>query len=108
VVFEAAWADHSVQTAVEIVRVGGRVVLVGIPGDDRLAMQHSTARRKGLDLRMARRMKHTYPRAIRLVTGGMIALDDLISHHFALAATPEAFALNAQYAPGVQKIIVEV
>jgi L-iditol 2-dehydrogenase len=108
VVFEAAWADHSVQTAVEIVRVGGRVVLVGIPGDDRLTMQHSTARRKGLDLRMARRMKHTYPRAIRLVTGGMIALDDLISHHFALSATPEAFALNAEYAPGVHKIIVGI
>ena len=47
VVFEAAWADESVQLAADMTRVGGRLVLVGIPGDDRLAMHHSNARRKG-------------------------------------------------------------
>ena len=51
-------------------RPGGRVVLVGIPSDDRLAMKHSTARRKGLTIKLCRRMKHTYPRAIRLVEQG--------------------------------------
>jgi L-iditol 2-dehydrogenase len=108
VVFEAAWADDSVQLAAEMVRVGGRVVLVGIPGDDRLLMQHSTARRKGLTIMMARRMKHTYPRAIRLAESGMVRLDDLISHHFTLEETPAAFAINARYESGVQKIIIDL
>lgn len=108
VAFEAAWADHSVQVAAEVARYGGRVVLVGIPGDDRLMLRHSTARRKGLTIRMARRMKHTYPRAIQLATSGLLPLDDLISHHFPLAEAPHAFALNADYAPGVQKIIITV
>src|SRR5690606_34994129 len=79
VVFEAAWADESVQLAADMARIGGRVVLVGIPGDDRLQLQHSTARRKGLTLMMVRRMKHTYPRAIQLATSGAVDLDDLIS-----------------------------
>ena len=108
VVFEAAWADESVQLAAEMVRIGGRLVLVGIPGDDRLFMQHSTARRKGLTIMMARRMKHTYPRAIQLATSGMVRLDDLISHHCSLDEAPAAFDMNARYEPGVHKIIIDV
>ena len=108
VAFEVAWADESVQLAAEMARMGGRLVLVGIPGDDRLTMQHSTARRKGLTIMMARRMKHTYPRAIQLATSGMVKLDDLISHHFPLDETPAAFETNARYAAGVHKIIIDV
>jgi len=108
VVFEAAWADHTVQLAAEMTRLGGRLVLVGIPGDDRLVMQHSTARRKGLTIMMARRMKHTYPRAIQLATSGALPLDDLISHHLPLLDTAAAFAMNARYETGVQKIIIDI
>ena len=106
VVFEAAWADHSVQMAADMVRVGGRVVLVGIPGDDNLQMQHSTARRKGLTIMMSRRMKHTYPRAIALATSGQMDLDDLVSHHLPLADTPKAFEMNHAYEDGVHKIVI--
>jgi len=108
VVFEAAWADESVQMAAEMTRLGGRLVLVGIPGDDRLYLQHSTARRKGLTLVMARRMKHTYPRAIPLAVSGTLDLDSLISHHLPLAQAPEAFAMNARYDAGVYKIILDI
>ena len=108
VVFEAAWADHSVDQAAEMARLGGRLVLVGIPGDDNLQMKHSTARRKGLTIMMSRRMKHTYPRAIHLAETGMIDLDDLISHHMPLDKTPEAFAMNVAYEPGVHKIIIDI
>lgn len=108
VAIEAAWSDHSVSWAAEMSRTGGRLVLVGIPGDDTLQMRHSTARRKGLTIMMSRRMKHTYPRAMYLASSGQVDLDDLISHHFPLAQTPEAFALNAAYAAGVHKIIIDV
>lgn len=110
IVFEAAWADESVNTAARMARWGGRVILVGIPGDDNLQMQHSQARRKGLDIRLARRMKHTYPRAIKMATehANKIDLDDLISHRFALTEAPEAFAMNLAYREEVQKVIIDV
>jgi L-iditol 2-dehydrogenase len=79
VAIEAAWADHSIEEAGEMARLGGRVVLVGIPLDDRLGMKHSTARRKGLTILMSRRMKHAYPRAIRLVERGQVDLLGLVS-----------------------------
>lgn len=107
-VIEAAWADHSIQMAAEMAAYGGRLVLVGIPGDDKLHMQHAVARRKGLTIMMCRRMKHTYPRAIALATTGMVHIEELISHHFSLEETPEAFAKNFRYDEGVHKIIIDV
>ena len=105
---EAAWADHSIQWAAEMARLGGRLVLVGIPGDNRLEMNHATARRKGLTIRMSRRMKHVYPRAIRLVESGAVNLHSMISHRFPLEQAPQAFALNDAYADQAVKVIIDV
>ena len=108
VAIEAAWADHSVQQAAEMARLGGRLVLVGIPGSDKLELKHSTVRRKGLTMRASRRMKHTYPRAIHLAESGMIDLNGMVSHQFPLTQTPEAYALNAAYQDNVIKIIIDL
>ena len=108
VAIEAAWSDHSVQQAAEMARLGGRLVLVGIPGDDGLSLKHSTARRKGLTIRMARRMKHTYPRAIHLVEQQAVDLPSMVSHRFPLDRAPEAFALNTDYQDHVVKVIIDV
>lgn len=108
IAIEAAWADHSIQWCAEMARLGGRLVLVGIPGNNRLEMNHATARRKGLTIRMSRRMKHVYPRAIRLVESGAVNLNALISHRFPLEQTPEAFAMNDAYQDQVVKVIIDV
>lgn len=108
VAIEAAWADHSVQQAVDVTRPGGRVVLVGISADDKLLIRHSVARRKGLTIRLARRMKHVYPRAIALHQRGLVDLGCLISHRFPLEQTAQAFAMNARYDPGVVKIVIDL
>lgn len=108
VVFEAAWSDSSVQLATDIVRIGGRVLIVGIAADDTLSMQHSNARKKGLSIIMVHRMKHTYPRAIDLAMAGLVELDGLISHHFSLDEAPIAFAKNVAYEAGIHKIIIDV
>ena len=107
IAIEAAWAGDAAQQTLEITRPGGRVVLVGVPFDDRLELKHSLARRKGLTILMARRMKHVYPRAIRLVAEHRVDVHSLISHRFPLARTAEAFALNAAYRDNVVKVIVE-
>jgi L-iditol 2-dehydrogenase len=107
IAIEAAWADHSIGQAADMARLGGRVVLVGIPGDDRLAMKHSTARRKGLTIRLSRRMKHIHRRAIDLILDGRVDLSPLVSHRFPLAHAAEAFRLNAAYEDGVVKVVID-
>lgn len=107
VAIEAAWADQSVAQAADMLRLGGRLVIVGISGcDDRLELKASNARRKGLTIIMSRRMKHTYPRAIRLAESSRVDLRGLVSHRFPLKQSPAAFKLNAGYNDEVVKVII--
>lgn len=105
VAFEAAGENEAVETAIAATRPGGRVVLIGIPADDRTAFTASTARRKGLTLKLVRRMKPVYPRAIRLVEGGMVDVGSLVTHRFPLAEFDKAFSV-AQRREGL-KVIIE-
>ena len=95
VVIEMAGADAAIDIAVEAIRPGGRVVLGGIPSDDRSSFPAGTARRKGLTFTMVRRMNATYPRAIELASSA-IDLDQLVSDHYPLAEAPKAFATAAE------------
>ncbi|HEX9090413.1 MAG TPA: zinc-binding dehydrogenase [Anaerolineales bacterium] len=93
VVFEAAGENAAVEMAVAAVRPGGKVMLVGIPPDDRTSFTASIARRKGLTFKLVRRMKFTYPRAIQLVESGKVNVGDLVTHTFPLEQAVEAFAV---------------
>lgn len=105
VAFECAGENEAVEDAIVATRPGGRVVLVGIPADDRTTFTASVARRKGLTLKLSRRMKHAYPRAIRLVESGCVDVRSLVTHRFRLEGTAEALAV-AQRREGL-KVIVE-
>ena len=107
-VFEAAWAGEAVDQAMKMGDLGSRIVLVGIPAEDTSSFTHSVARRTGLSIMMCRRMKHTYPRAIDLVTRGGMQLEKLISHRFSLDKTGDAFALNLAYEDGVIKAVIDL
>ncbi len=96
VAFEVAGNDDAVAIAMRLVRAGGRIVLAGIPDDDRTTFPAAVARRKGLTMAMARRMKDAYPRAIDLVQKGTMDLEWLVSHRFPLVEAPAAFALAAR------------
>lgn len=105
VAFEVAGTDEAVATAMRLVRPGGRVVLVGIPARDETTFPASTARRKGLTVALVRRMKNTYPRAIRLVQQGSVALDPLVTHRYPLADGVAAFRFAASRR-GIKTMIV--
>ena len=81
-------------------------MLAGIPEDDRTSFSASIARRKGLTIKLVRRMKHTYPRAIDLVSKGLIDVRSLVTHRFLLEDAYEAFRV-AERREGL-KIIIEV
>jgi len=106
VAFEAAGRQSAVDDAFDAVMPGGKVVLVGIPDDDRTSFSASTARRKGLTIKLVRRMKHTYPRAIELVSKGLVDVRSLVTHRFPLEQAVEAFRV-AQRREGL-KIIIDV
>jgi L-iditol 2-dehydrogenase len=91
VAFEVAGGQGAVDDAFAAVVPGGKVILAGIPDDDRTSFTASVARRKGLTIKLVRRMKHTYPRAIHLVSEGLVDVRSLVTHRFSLADAHEAF-----------------
>jgi len=106
VAFEVAGENDAVETAVAAAKPGARVVLVGIPADDRTTFAASTARRKGLTIKLVRRMKHTYPRAIALVEHGLVDVRSLVTHRFPLTEAKPAF-VEAEKRSGL-KVVVEM
>jgi L-iditol 2-dehydrogenase len=91
VAFDVVGSAAAVETAVGAARPGGRVVLVGIPDDDRTSFPAALARRKGLTLLVSRRMAEVYPRAIDLVAGGAVDVRSIVSDRFPLDRAAEAF-----------------
>lgn len=106
VAFEAAGTQDAVDVSFAAVSAGGKVVLVGIPDDDQTSFSASLARRKGLTIKLVRRMKHTYPRAIDLVSKGLVDVRSIVTHRFPLEQAAEAFRV-AERREGL-KIIIEI
>ena len=91
VAFEAAGSDEAVALSITAARPGGRVVLAGIPAEDRTTFPASIARRKGLTLKLCRRMNEMYPRTTRLAADGLVDVSSIVTHTFPLARVNEAF-----------------
>jgi L-iditol 2-dehydrogenase len=94
--FEVAGVPETVDLSVDSVVPGGTVVLVGIPKHDSTTFSASTARRKGLTIKLSRRMQHSYPRAIDLVSRGLVDVRSLVTHRFPLQEAPYAFKAASQ------------
>ena len=104
-VIEISGDGAAVEVAMRAARPGSRVVLAGIPADDRTSFRASEARRKGLTLAMARRMPPIYDRAIRLVESGAVKFSGLVTHRFPLRECMRAFGVAAAR-EGI-KVVVE-
>jgi L-iditol 2-dehydrogenase len=107
IAFEAAGAQDTPQNGVDMLRPGGTLALCGIPsGEDRLTLTASSTRRKGLTIKMVRRMKFVYPRGILMVQQGMIDLKAIATHFVSLDEIPQAFEMVAGYQDGVIRAVV--
>jgi len=104
VALEIAGENGAVNTAMAVVKPGGCVVLAGIPAEDRTTFTASIARRKGLTFRLVRRMKLTYPRAIRLVEKGLIDVRSIVTACFPISESTQAFK-QANERKGLKTVI---
>ena len=82
--------------------------MAGIPRENVALLPAHVVRRKGLTIKMVRRMKHTYPRAIRMVQAGLVDVESLITHTYPLERIGEAFETVAAYgaATRIEQIVL--
>lgn len=107
-VFECAGEQGTIDQAVEILRPGGRLVLVGILREDRVEFDIEKIRRKELTIVNIRRQNGCTQHAIDLIADGKVDIDFMITHRFSLEQTKEAFDMVANYNDGVIKAMIEI
>lgn len=105
-VIEATNSPHGFRDAVRAARIGGRVVLVGIPDGDSYGLPAAEARRRGLKIKFARRMGEVYPRAIRLVQAGKVDVTSMITTEVGLEEGPDLFRRHAEDEAGLIKTLI--
>jgi L-iditol 2-dehydrogenase len=107
VVFECCGQQEAMDQAVQLLKPGGRIIIVGIPEFDRWSFPTDIIRRKELCLQNVRRQNECYKPALEMISSGRIKVDHLITHHFRFEKTKEAFDLVEEYRDGVMKAMIE-
>jgi L-iditol 2-dehydrogenase len=107
IVFDAAAALQTINMSIAIARLGGRVVLIGIPSEAELNVDVHLAMSKELNIQTVKRSNHNAHGAIELLESGRID-ERIVTHRLPLEKTSEGFELLAEYAGEVGKVVIEV
>ncbi|KAK3617965.1 hypothetical protein LTR22_026530 [Elasticomyces elasticus] len=89
-VLECTGVESSIHTGIYASRFGGSVFIIGVGKDfQEVPFMHASFRE--IDIRFQFRYHETYPKAIMLVSEGLIDLKPLVTHRFTLEQAKEAF-----------------
>ena len=108
VVFECAGQQETIDQAVELLKPGGKLMLVGIPRLERISFIIDKIRRKEITIVNVRRQNDCTQMAIDLIAAGETNVDFMITHRFKLEQTQQAFDMVAEYRDGVIKALIEL
>jgi len=105
-VFECCGQQEALDQAIDLLKPGGKLIVVGIPDEDRISFDASKLRRKELTIHHVRRQNHCVQPAVDAIVSGAICVDFLVTHHFQFQTAAEAFDLVAGYRDGVMKAMI--
>jgi L-iditol 2-dehydrogenase len=107
IVFECCGQQEAFDQAVNILKPGGKLVVVGIPEFDTWSMNVENTRRKELSIQFIRRQVDCVYDALSLMENGKIDISNMVTHRFPFSGTKEAFDLVAGYKDGVMKAMID-
>ncbi len=107
-VFECCGDPAALTQAVEILRPGGTLFILGIPEADKVSFDIHTLRRKEIRIQNIRRQNGCTQKALDLMADGTIDAAFLATHRFALEEVQGALETVSDYRDGVIKAIVDV
>jgi L-iditol 2-dehydrogenase len=105
-VFECCGDQEALNQAVELLKPGGKLMIVGIPDTDCVSFDAHRIRRKEITVQNVRRQNGCVPAAIDLIAAKKSALEFMVTHSFPLEGTQKAFDLVENYRDGVIKAII--
>lgn len=105
ITIECSGAPSSIQLGILTTRSGGCLVLVGL-GPDTVELPIVNAAVREVDIRGIFRYANCYPSALAMIASGTVNVKPLVTHHFKLEQTLEAFETARTGAGGAIKVII--
>jgi len=107
VAIECTGIESSIAGAIQTVKFGGKVFVIGV-GRDEIKIPFMRLSTREVDLQFQYRYCNTWPRAIRLMRGGVIDARKLTTHRFKLEDAKEAFQVSKDSAKtGAVKVMIQ-
>ena len=108
VVYECCGEQDAIDQGIELLKPGGKMMLIGIPRVDRISFSIDKMRRKEITIINVRRQNRATERCIEMMASGRIDPDFMVTHRFGLEDSKKAFDLVAGYKDGVIKAMIEM
>jgi len=107
VVFECCGKQEAVDQAIDMLKPGGKLMIIGIPEFDRWSFPVDKTRHKEINIQNVRRQVDCVQDSLNYMNNGLIKIDNMVSHRFPFARTKEAFDLVANYRDGAMKVMID-
>lgn len=107
VVFDCCGDQAALDQAVEILKPGGKLMIIGIPQFDRFSFSVDQLRRREICIRNVRRQCDCVEAALDMIKKKIFDVNIMATHHFSFNDTKKAFDLVADYQDGVLKAMIE-
>jgi L-iditol 2-dehydrogenase len=108
IAFECTGAEQSTVDASRMVKVLGKVMVIGIPDEDFYHFDASSSRRKELTVVFVRRSNLTTERSMELVAENKIDIASYATHRFPLDKVGEAMETMISKRDGVVRAVIAV
>ena len=106
-VMEAAGAVPTIQMATRLVRKGGRIVFLGMPGVDEVPVNMLDIIVKEVDVMGMFRYNNVYGEAVRMISEGLVEVRSLHTHTYPLEQAAEAIEKAHACEVGTIKVIIK-
>jgi L-iditol 2-dehydrogenase len=106
-VFECCGKQEASDQAIEMLKPGGKLMIVGIPEFSRWSFSVDDLRRKEITITNVRRQVGCVQPALEMMDMGIVDVSLMPTHRFGFADTQKAFELVADYKDGVMKAMID-
>ena len=106
VVFDCSGEQKAVDDATQILKPGGKLILVGIPPEGKYTINMDMLRRKEISIHNVRRQNHCVEKSIELVRNGL-PVQQMVTHRFSPEETQQAFEMVSDYKDGIIKAMID-
>jgi L-iditol 2-dehydrogenase len=107
VAFECCGQQEAIEHAIDMLKPGGKLLIIGIPEFDHWSLPADKIRHKEICIQNVRRQNHALEETLDLLQNNKVDVSLMPSHRFKFSQTKEAFDLVASFGDSVMKAMID-